>query len=189
MKKKAVQQNEPEYWPIEYLYAGILVIAVGFFVLVGLIFHHNRNYAKDVARPLEMSLAKVGAMKLCSRSSDGRGWDSRMPWYYVIYELSGNREVVTRIVLKTLEESGYQLSDGPYPVNPRDNKFYSDKSSKRSPFSELEEGNIDLRVTVFGGHAYNGEQGYLCGVSPSDNPPKDKTIIRFTINLPEFRRQ
>jgi hypothetical protein len=150
--------------------------------------YQTRNYAKEVASPLEKSLMAVDAVKKCSRDDPGRGTDNNRPWYYAVYEVPGGRQEATGLVRTAAKQAGYTLKDGPEPVNPEDNKFYSDKTSKQNAYPQLRDGNIDLSVDVYGSSTYTGEGDQFCTVTRRDNPPTDKTTIRFTIGLPEFKR-
>ncbi len=163
------------------LAAGVVVAGLAWIIWQ----YQTRNYAKEVAGPVEKSSAD--AAKKCSGGDTGRGTDSNVPRYYAIYEVPGDREKAAELVRVAAKQAGYTLKDGPEPVSPEDNKFYSDRTSKLSPYSRLQDGNVDLSVDVYGSKTYNGEGGY-CGVTKSNNPPTDKTTIRFTIGLPEFKR-
>ncbi|HSX01289.1 MAG TPA: hypothetical protein VLF67_03525 [Candidatus Saccharimonas sp.] len=173
--------------PLLVVYLLIAVVAVG-----GLTWaawqYQMRNFAKEAAGPLEKSLAAVSAVKKCDMGDTGRGTDNKSPWYYAVYEVPGGMQEATSSVRSAAKQAGYNLKDGPEPVNPEDNKYYSDSASKQSPYSQLKDGKVDLSVDVYGSKTHNGEQGYLCGVTKNADPPKDKTTIRFTISLPEYRR-
>lgn len=162
---------------------GAVLLIVG-----GLVFNHFRNYAAETAGPLETALVKAGAVKECSRSASGRGWDNSEPRYHAIYEMPGDREEAVSLVRAAAQEAGYNLMDGPAPGNPQDNKFYSDQTSKQSPYAELKSGSINLQFTVFGSSTHTEKDDQFCTVTKRENPPKDKTTILFTINLPEFKR-
>ena len=164
----------------------LALIAVAGAALAAAWSYQTRNYAEQVARPLEKSLADVGGVKKCSRGAEGRGPDNFEPWYYAIYEVPGDRKAAASLVRDAFKKNGYTLTDGPTPGNPEDNLFYGDKISKHNPYQDLEPGPIDLRLTVFGSKTYN-EGGAFCGVTGHDDPPTDKSTIRFTINLPAFK--
>lgn len=165
------------------------IVLLGISVVGWLVFELLfRNLAAETARPLEASLQKIGAVKQCNRSAPGRGPDNTEPWYYAIYEVPGDREEATGLVRKAASEAGYALKDGPEPGNPQDNKFYSDKTSKKSPYAKLQSGNIDLRFTVYGSSTYTGEDDQFCTITRRENPPHDKTTIRLHVNLPEYKR-
>jgi len=166
---------------------------LGFFIVliliaVGVVFHFFRNYAAEAARPLEAALVKAGGEKECSRGDAGIGPDNTKPWYFALYQLPGDREAATELVRAAAKEAGYSLKDGPAPVNPEDNKFYSDQTSKKSPYSDLKPGNIDLRFTVLGSSTYTGKGDRFCTETRRENPPHDKTTVDFTVTLPEFGR-
>jgi hypothetical protein len=155
-------------------------------ILIGTTVYYYRNYAAETARPLESALNKIGAKKMCTRVDDGRGWDNEMPWYKGVFEVPGDRQTATELVRAAFEGKGYHLTDGPYPLNPEDNKFYSDKTSKQSRYGNLKEGNVEVNLTVFGSKVYaKGRQ--FCGVEDVSNPPTNKTTISFGLNLPAFK--
>lgn len=182
MKPGAAKRN-PRFVAI-LLMAGVVVGGLTWAVWQ----YQTQNYAKEIASPLEKSLAAVNAVKKCSTGDAGRGSDNNKPWYYAVYEVPGGMQGATDLVGKAAKQAGYTLKDGPEPVNPEDNKFYSDRTSKQNPYSQLQNGPIELSVDVYRSKTHNGEQGYLCGVTKNDNPPKNKTTILFTVDLPVFKR-
>jgi hypothetical protein len=135
-----------------------------------------------------MSLDKAGGVKKCAAGDIGRGPDNDRPWYYAVYEMKGGRDEAAAEFISIAKDNGYTLTDNSAGVNVEDDLLYADKTSKQSPYSQLASGNVNLLVDVYGSKTHNGKNGYLCGVTKNDNPPKDKTTIRFTINLPESKR-
>lgn len=150
-------------------------------------FSYFSNYAERTTRPLEAALAKAGAVKKCGAGDSGRGPSNDAPWYNAVYEVPGGEGEAAGLIRTAASEAGYTLKDGPEPGNPQDNKFYSDQSSKKSPYTDLESGSVNLRFTVFGSSVYNGESGSSCGLVKKDAPAQDKTTVRFTVNLPKFK--
>lgn len=144
---------------------------------VSLFFH---GYAREVAIPVEKALTQVGAEKKCSEEHTGRGFDNQTPWYDAYYEIPGTMDEATEKIRMAFEKAGLKLTDGPYPPNPMDNRFFSDHTSRKSPYSDLNEGNVRYLVTVYG---QAGNKNGVCG-----RPlPYGKTAFYLTVNLPEFR--
>jgi hypothetical protein len=146
------------------------------------------NYAEEVAKPLEAALVKAGGVKKCSRGSDGLGSDNNRPWLYSIYELPGNSVAAAALARDVARDVGYSLKEAAPPANPEGKTFYSDNTSKKSQFSRLEDGNITLNLEVYSRHSYTGESDQFCTVTERDSTPSNKTTVRFTINLPAFKR-
>jgi hypothetical protein len=148
----------------------------------------EHNYAEDSAHQFEKALIQRGAAKQCSRGDTGRGWDNKSPWYKAVFEVPGNREEATELVRQAAEEDGYSLTETMGPGNPEDNKFYADKTSKRSSFSDLETGNLDFRVEIYGSSSHTDGKDPFCTVTKRDNPPLDRTTVDITLNLPAYKR-
>ena len=149
--------------------------------------NRSNNYAEEVAKPVEKNLAEAGGVKKCSIGDDGRGSDSSEPDYHAIYEMPGNREQATSLTRSAFEKAGYKLVDGSKPPSPEDNLFYEDNTSKESPYLDLGNGKIDMRLEIFGSSTYTGAGDQFCTVTKRSNPPTDKTTIWVTVNLPSFK--
>lgn len=161
----------------------LIVVAV---VLLGIVIYaamtkKSSNLAEDALAPLSKTLVNKGATKLCSSGDSGKGPDNENPWTSALYEVSGNREEAIKLVHDASSEAGYALQDGPYPSNPEDNKFYSDKS-KASSYKELKDGTIDLKVEVYGNKSYSGD-AVFCTVK--DGKAEGKTVVNVTLALPD----
>jgi len=175
-------------WPLVAIIVSVAVIVGLLWVGMTLFKSSTANHAEEVAKPLEVALNKSGATKQCSRGDRGWGGDNTMPWYDAIYEVPGNRETATELLHKAAKESGYVLTQGKLPPSPEDNKFLEDRTSKKSAYSDLVDGNIVLTITIYGSHTFTGAGDQFCTVTKRDNPPTDKTTIQFTINMPEVKR-
>ncbi len=148
----------------------------------------TRNYANEDARPLENAMTANGAKKLCSREDTGRGWDNRRPWYYAIFEVPGGREAATELALNTMKERGFvNFVGSAAPATPNDITTFSDKVSQRSSHIDLEEGPESVSLEIFYDSFYPTTGNLFCGVQETDNPPADKTLVRFTLSLPEYK--
>lgn len=155
-----------------------MIVGIGAFFLL-------HNYAQDAAQPVEAALIKEGAVKQCGRGDNGQGPDNRSPWYYAILEVPGNRQQAADTVHQAARESGFTLTNGPYPPNPKDNQFFSDKTSKASNYLGLKSGPVGLSVEVYGSGTYAGA-GKLCTVEDNVNSPTNMTTVMITIGLPSF---
>lgn len=187
-KSDAPRKNNPQPKSGRFRFWPAILVAVVLFIgyQISLLFH---SYARDVAIPVEQALVQVGAVKKCSREDAGRGPDSRIPWYYAIYEVPGNMEQATEKIHAAFERAGLRLSDGPNPPNTQDNRFFSDLTSKRSPFGDLRDGNVQYLVSVYPRLAFNTEEGSLsCATASLDSPLEGRMTLILTINLPEFKR-
>lgn len=143
------------------------------------------NYAQEVAKPLEEALVKAGAKKMCSNGDAGRGPDNRTPWLQDFYYLPMEQQQAEKLMYKVTDENGYKLShaskESRGPVNVADefvDMWYYDYSSKTSPYTNLQAGNIKLAVIVDGTGA-----GYKC----SDSVPSNTTVIGVDVKLPNYK--
>lgn len=168
-------------WPI---LAALVLVGIGVWVwnivLVG-----NANRAVEAAAPLESSLVKSGAVKQCSRSDSGRGPDNNRPWYDAIYQIPTTRDGALAFLNQAAEQNGFHLTNSTTPANPGDNKFYGDTTSKHSTYTDLQDGNIEVAVTVFGSSTYTGDS--LCTVTKTANAPSSFTTVLLTVNLPRVK--
>jgi hypothetical protein len=156
-------------------------------VVLGLIFLFTYNYAQAAAGGMESALAKEGAAKVCDRGDNGHGPDNSSPWYYAIYRVPGDHEHATNLIRKAAANAGFSLKEEFPPINREDNKFYADRSSKKSNYLWLKPGNIELSAEVYGSSipaSNNG--GDFCTLDKSSNPPTDKTTVSISIGLPSF---
>jgi hypothetical protein len=144
------------------------------------------NLAQETAKPIEKGLKDAGAVKKCSRGDDGRGVSNRAPWYYAIYEVPGDRKAASALVSAVAKENGFDLTDGPFPANPKNNDYYSDQNNKYIGSPDLEEGNVELRLIVFGNSTHNSGDKF-CTVSEGADSLGNMTTIRITVNLPPFK--
>lgn len=139
-----------------------------------------KNYAQEVASPIEQSLIKEGAVKQGGGGNDGRGIDNRVPYYDSSFTISKNREETLKIVNKVATENGYSLKQG----SPQDRgwlgavadvyieNWYFDTNNKSSPYSDLEAGEVKLAFKL-------GDE---------DNPdPENSTTVRLSVKLPSFK--
>ncbi|WP_131770319.1 hypothetical protein [Candidatus Protofrankia californiensis] len=146
------------------------------------------NYARDDAQPLEAALVAKGAKKLCSREDNGRGWDNKAPWYYAIFEVPGDRQAATDLALNTMKEAGFTNFEGSAPpAKPDDINTYTDTASQKNTHSDLKAGAKTVSIEVFYDSIYPTANNPFCGVENSSNPPTDKTLVRFTLGLPEYK--
>jgi hypothetical protein len=146
------------------------------------------NYARDDAQPLVKALETKGAKMLCSREDNGRGSDNKSPWYYALFEVAKNREQSTNLVLDTMKSNGFNNFKGSTaPATPNDINTFTDEVSKKSPHSGLKDGNLGLTVEAFLNSTYSPTGNQFCGSTQTNNAPSDKTIVRITLGLPEYK--
>jgi hypothetical protein len=182
-KKNGIAQLK---WLIIALVCFVVIVLVWF---VTMLYQSNTsgNYAQEIAKPLESALVDAGAVKNCSRGSTGRASDSNEPSYYAIYSIPSGRENATKVIMDATRETGYTLTVDESPADPQDNVFYADRTSKKSTYPDLQDGTVNLLVTVFGSSTHSGEGDEFCTVSKRDTPPSDQTTVRFTVNLPAYK--
>jgi hypothetical protein len=173
--------------PLTLVVVAILVVGVAIAGIL-LLNKTSGNYAEETAKPLEQALISRGATKQCSKGDAGKLYDNIRPTYYAIFELPGNDERATELLFAAAKDSGYSLTYGKQAPNPEDGKLYRDETSKKSPYSDLKEGNIQLLADVHSNKTYYGLGDNPCTITERDNPPADKTTVWITINLPEHKK-
>lgn len=88
-KKQSSVQVKPR--PILALTLGALIIGLIWLIIWLLLF---RNYAQEVAQPLEGALIRAGASKVCQGGDPGRGPDTIAPGYVALFKTSASVEDV-----------------------------------------------------------------------------------------------
>ncbi len=166
----------------------LTTLVIGAIVIIGLVLGamwlYNKstvNYAEDVARPLEQSLIKTGAIKKCIQADTGRGSDNLNPWYNVVFETDLSKEKAFERVTNLAKEEGYSIAYTRSPNEYIDN--YSDETTKNSPYSDLQSGEIQLGVNF-----YSGGNNLGCSGGVAVKYDANHTAIVLNVSLPEFKR-
>jgi hypothetical protein len=163
---------------------GVILVVIAYFGIKGM----DYNFARDDAQPLVKALEAKGAEKLCSREDTGRGIDNKAPWYYVLFEVSADREQATNTALSAMKENGFDNFKGrAATATPDTINTYSDESSKKNTHAELKDRNVGLTVEALLNTTYSSSDNRFCGTQQTDNAPAGKTIIRITLGLPEYK--
>lgn len=145
------------------------------------------NYAAETAKPLDASLVEAGGVKQCSKGDNGRGPSSAEPDYAAIYEVPGNREEATALVVDAAKKAGFDLVKIASPSGaPRDD-FYEDRS-KPSKYDVLESGSVQVIATIFSNRTYDKGNANCTLKNNVTDAPRDKTTIDFTVNMPAVKR-
>ena len=169
----------------------LVVAAIGVILVVAAYFGFKAmdyNFARDDAQALVKSLEAKGAKKLCSREDNGRGIDNKAPWYYALFEVSADREQATNMALAAMKENGFDNFKGSAATaTPDIVSAYSDEASKKNTHPELKDGNVGLTVEAVLNSTYSATDNQFCGVQQYDKASANKTIIRITLGLPEYK--
>ncbi len=175
MKSKPVPQPKTRKIFDSLLAVGIVVAIL--YALVWIIF--LRNYAEEVARPLEKTLVANGAIKACTFGDAGKGPDNKQPWYEARFQLNVGKEDAERIIQKIATEHGFTLkhSDSPYEHI----EWYDDKGSKDSVYSDLENGKIKLGFNIYND---TNASAITCYNGPALKGDANHTAVSLSINLP-----
>jgi hypothetical protein len=146
------------------------------------------NYAQEVAKPLEDALVKAGARKVCSNGDAGQGVDNRTPWLQDLYYYTGEKTQAEQLAQRVASENGYSLQhaskENRGPINVADefiDMWYYDHSSKKSSYSQLSNGNIEIAFIID-----SSGKGYVC-----DNAslPNSTTVIGIDVRMPDFKQR
>lgn len=142
------------------------------------------NYAEQEAKPIEKALVEAGAVKKCSNGDKGFGPDNTRPWYSAYFVIPEDKTEAINKIQEASKKTGYNLVEVYPDINRKHNRFFDDTTDKRNPYSHLNDGEVDVSVTVFGNSEHNGGRDGFCGVKDTDTPPQDKTVISLDVNLP-----
>ena len=112
------------------LLCAVIVAVPILFYLYNYSFLSPRNYAQEVAQPIEDALVKAGAVKQCSSGDNGRGVDNDKPNYAGWYILTASKDEATKLIKRVGDENGYALVHQSSPYDYID--WYSDSSNKSS---------------------------------------------------------
>src|SRR6476469_8699350 len=107
MNSKIEQPNQSRKRLIIWCLLGVALVILGFFVYN---FLSPRNYAAEVARPIEEGLIKAGAVKVCADGDSGRGIDNRVPHYGSTFEMHASRDVAVAIMQRVATDTGYHIT-------------------------------------------------------------------------------
>lgn len=142
--------------------------------------YQTRNYAEEVASPINDALAKAGGVKKLGGGNNGRLSDNKIPYYDSVYEIAMDRNAALSLVNKIARDNGYSLKHASSTnKGPLDavadiyiDNWYFDDTSKKSSFADLEDGPVELTVK-FGDEDKPDSSGH--------------TTVRISINLPAFK--
>lgn len=179
------------------LWVVLASVAIGLSIIITLLYvftpvrfvidHYFRpNYAEEVAKPVEDALLKAGAVKKCSTGNNTWEPTEHKASYMAIYEVPTSRDDAINFINNSIGQTGFQLTPNTPPPTPEDNLFYKD-DSKQSTYSDLEEGNIQLLLTVWGSKQH--DPANKSGCTFKEGKPANGTTIDLTVNLPRLKRQ
>ena len=169
----------------------IILLVVAGASLAAMWLYQTRNYAKEVAAPLEKSLVKMDGVQKCSRGDSGRGSDNNLPWYEAYLELPIGKAEAEANVTRIASEAGYKL----VPASPTKKgqlsfindayieDWYFDNTSKTSPYTALSDGPIQL---AFGVNASGAKEA--CGKAKTIRVDDSHSVVNISVRLPELKR-
>lgn len=185
------KQNTPQkHFPIKKiigLVLGLAVIIGGGYWIVITAQNNTRNYAKEIAKPIEKALVEARARKVCETGDNGRGWDNKAPWYGATYLLQSNKDEAIQLIYEVAKKDGYNLEHAT-PTNRGKldavadvyiNDWYFDITSKKNPYKELDSGNAELSISVRG----DGTKISCKDVVTSQG----ESLLGINVRLPSFR--
>jgi hypothetical protein len=178
MKEKKESSSQVKPRPVLALTLGALFIGVIWLVIWLLLF---RNYAQEVAQPLEGALISAGASKVCQGGDPGRGPDAIAPGYVALFKTKASVEDVQKQLTGGVSGLTFKATVGTYEdVNLRATK------EKGDAYSDLQSGEINYMVTIYESVGVDPRSSY-CGTIDR-NITSDETIFTLTVNMPQFKR-
>ena len=174
---------------------GIVAIPIAFY-LYNYSALSPRNYAAEVARPLEDGLVRAGAKSVCVTGSSGRGVDNTSPWHTAVFLLPKDRPQTESLIGTASSDNGFHLTHADLANRGSnfsiDDKYisnlYFDETNRVSNYSDLESGAIKLSIAL--GNERREYSNISCGTneSPVAAGDSEHTVVTVGIELPSFRR-
>ena len=151
----------------------ISILAISLAAYLGL-FH--KNYAQEVAAPIEKALVEAGAVKKSETGDNGRIVDNEAPWYDAKYTITVDMEKAIQSAEKISKDNGYELEhaspENRGPLGAVADIYIAEwyfATNKKSEFKDLEDGAIELSFHFEKKDATN-------------------TIVRVHVELPSYRQ-
>lgn len=175
---------------------GLLGIVIMFVLLLGYLLHVNRNYAQEVAMPIEKRLIAGGATKICEINDNGKSsMGSREPYYAPFFEFKGSQEQVMSLLKDSFEEAGYRFSKA--SVENRGNlgvadayidSWYFNDIARQQPFTELEDGIIHIEgYWLKPGELVDGRCKKDAIRTVTNTSDSNATVFSVHVKLPRFK--
>lgn len=161
------------------LFALLIIGAVWAIVATG---SGSTDYAKEMIKPIGQSLTNKGATFVCDGGNAGRGIDNRVPYNRAYYKVAATGDHVVNLATQAAAENGYHLvpddRNKQYDT-PNQIKWY-DNVSKVSPYPELEDGNVELKVII-------EKPGSKDPCNPSQTLDSSHSLIGIDVTMPAFK--
>ena len=138
------------------------------------------NYAKNEAQPIEKALIKAGAVKKCEKGDGGHGPDNFRPWYNATFETTINKDKAKKLIEQIAIEHGYDLTYTQHPAYP-EISGYSGQFRKQSTYGELENGPIEIGLSLYSGGSHLGCR------DNSIHYDEENIAIVISLGLPEYK--
>ena len=161
--------------------ATCIVIAV----LVWLNWPFSVNYAQEVAKPIEASLVKAGAVKMCERGDAGRGSDNREPWYGAIYEIGKDVESTRVLIKSSLTADGF--SGGQFNLDSQYKEWTITDISKKNTYASLSDGQINFSATVYEQKHFDAASDKSFCTLSGQGKKEGVTTLAIGIRLPSYK--
>lgn len=167
-----------------FAFLGLVALSIAIYIAM-----NSSDYAKQTAQPLEQALIAKGAVKKCETGDSGRGLDNKEPWYDATFELKSNKEDALKLIEQVAKDNGYTLTqatpENREPLGAVADQYLGawqfDITSKQSPYSDLEPGQIHLAMSVNA----SGSDG-TCGENSARIDDTHSSIV-LSVELPLFR--
>jgi hypothetical protein len=162
----------------------IITLLLGLIVLVVIVIWltntaQSKNYAAEIAKPIENSFTAAGAKKVCESGDAGRGPDNKAPNYAIIFETNSTNDKASELLKQVALDNGYSLQK--LDSNNQNITSYYDHTHKSS-FSDLKDGPVLLAASL-----YDGGSSLSCQHT-NVFYDKDHTAIKVDISLPEYKK-
>jgi hypothetical protein len=145
-----------------------------------------KDYAKETIKPIGDSLMRKGATFVCDGGHDGRGIDNRVPYNRTYYKVTASADQAVTLATQATAENGYHLThatpDNRGPLGDISNvdKWYFDNTSKTSPYNDLEQGPIIMKIVI-------ESPGTKDPCNPSQTLDAAHSLIGIEVVLPAFK--
>lgn len=170
--------NRPWLWLVAVI---VILLGIGLWIWNGIgryVPGATPNHSQEVVKTLEDALVKAGASRTSGSGDAGRGLDNTEPWYDATYVVKGGQEQAITLANNVASNNGFTLTHAS-PTNRGPlgavadayiDRWYFDTSSKKSSYSDLQDGPVRLEVEI-------------------DKSTKDanQSTIRLIVRLPNTR--
>lgn len=139
------------------------------------------NPAEGLYKPIDESMMRVGATKICSNGENGTGYGSHNPSYGTNYQIDGGTDKALETVKKVAAENGYSLQ---IDKSSQIDGLALRDTTKQSSFMDLKDGQIQLNAWIYTDSNKYGATCEINGKTERVLSDSEHTSVGLNIVLP-----